>query len=117
MNNNMTCPKCGSNKRVKSGFMNGKQRYLCKYCGCNYTGGRNGYPDSVKHEAIRHYLEGVGFRGIERLLGVSHMSVINWVRQEAKKLEKVEKKEEKVEVIELDELCVNFKKTSGSGPQ
>ena len=106
--NNIKCPKCGSDKRVKSGFMKGKQRYLCKNCGCNYTGGRNGYPEEVRREAIRLYLEGVGFRGIERLIGVSHMSVINWVKLEAKRLDKVEKKEEKVEVLELDELCVSF---------
>ena len=39
------CPKCGKKEKVKNGFMKGKQRYKCKCCGCNYTGGRNGYPD------------------------------------------------------------------------
>ena len=33
----MQCPKCGSKERVKSGFMNGKQRYKCKSCKCNFT--------------------------------------------------------------------------------
>jgi transposase-like protein len=27
--------KCKSENRVKSGFHRGKQRYLCKNCGCN----------------------------------------------------------------------------------
>ena len=62
------------------------------------------------------YLEGNGFRRIERILKVSHVSVINWVKEAGANLEKVPKKDEKVEVLELDELCVN-KKTSGSGPQ
>ena len=63
------------------------------------------------------YLEGNGFRRIERILKVSLVSVINWVKKAGVKLEKVPKKDEKVEDLELDELCINFKKTSGSGPQ
>ncbi len=63
------------------------------------------------------YLDGNGFRGIERILQVSPISVINWAKKAGAKLEKVPKKDEKVEVLELDELCVNFKKTFGSGRQ
>ena len=98
MKREIKCPKCGSEKRVKSGFNNKKQRYLCKECGCNYTGGRNGYPEHIRKKAIELYLEGNGFRRIERILKVSPQN-------------------EKVEVLELDELCVNFKKTFGSGQQ
>ena len=76
------CPKCGRKEKVKNGFNRGKQRYKCKNCGCNYTGRKNGYPDEVKQEAIRYYLEGIGFRRIERLLKVSHVSVINWVKKQ-----------------------------------
>ena len=117
MDKEMKCPKCGSEKRVKSGLKNKKQRYLCKECGCNYTGGRNGYPEHIKQKAIQLYLEGNGFRRIERLLKVSHVSVINWVKKAGAKLEKAPKKEEKIEILELDELCINLKKTSGSGRQ
>ncbi len=39
MENEMKCPKCGQTERTKSGFHKGKQRYKCKFCGCNYTGG------------------------------------------------------------------------------
>lgn len=38
--------------------------------------------DDVKENALRHYAEGVGLRATERLVGVSHNSVINWVKQE-----------------------------------
>jgi transposase-like protein len=69
------CPKYGSDKKVKSGFMDRKQRYLCKNCDCHYTGGINGYLESIKIEAIRYYLEGIGFRQIERLLKVGRVSV------------------------------------------
>jgi transposase-like protein len=90
------CPKCGRKEKVKNGFMRRKQRYKCKNCGCNYTGGRNGYPEDVKQKAIKYYLEGNGFRRIERLLHVSHVSVINWECQKAiaKPKEKWYKKKE-----------------------
>ena len=70
------CPKCGQKEKVKNRFMRGKQRYKCKNCGCNYTGGRNGYPEDIKQKAIKYYLEGNGFRRIDRLLHVSRVSVI-----------------------------------------
>ena len=111
------CPKCGRTEKVKNGFMRGKQRYKCKNCGCNYTGGRNGYPEHVKQKAIKYYLEGNGFRRIERLMHVSHVSVINWVKQLASKIQRIPKKSETVDVLELDEMCVNFKKKYGSGQQ
>ena len=108
MNKDLKFLKCGSEKRVKSGFNNKKQRYLCKKCGCHYTVGKRGYPEHIRRKEIQLYLERNGFRRIERILKVSHVSVINWVKKAGAKLEKVE-------VLELDELCVNFKKTSGSG--
>ena len=111
------CPECGSKEKVKNGYNRGKQRYLCKECGRNYTGTKNGYPESTKREALKYYTEGMGFRQIERLMHVSHVSVINWVKKAGAKLEKIRPKNEKVEVLELDELCVNFKKTFGSGQQ
>ena len=40
------------------------------------------------------------------------MSVINWVRQLASKIQKIPKKSEKVDILELDEMCINFKKKS-----
>ena len=38
------------------------------------------------------------------------MSVINWVRQLASKIQKIPKKSEKTDILELDEMCINFKK-------
>ena len=117
MDKELKCPKCGSEKRVKSGFNNKKQRYLCKKCRCHYTVGQHAYPEHVRRKAIQLNLEGNGFRMIERILKVSHVSVINWVKKAGAKLEKVPKKHKKVDTLKLDELCLNFKKTSGSGPQ
>ena len=118
MEDKKICPKCGREEKVKNGFNRGKQRYLCKNCGCNYTGTKNGYSEAVKQEAIKYYMEGMGFRRIERLLHVSHVSVINWVKKAAKKICENEcKKETRSDIIELDEMCISFKKTSGYGQQ
>ncbi len=35
----MLCEKCNSNEIVKNGKVRGKQRYLCKKCGYNFTEG------------------------------------------------------------------------------
>ena len=110
MESKMKCPKCGQMEKTKNGFHRGKQRYKCKCCGCNYTGGKNGYPNHIKQKAIKYYLEGNGFRRIERLMGVSHVSVINWVKQFASKFKNIPKKCEKVDILELDEMCVSSKK-------
>ena len=89
---------------------------MCKNCGCNYTVGQRGYSEHIKRKAIQLYLEGNSFSKIERILKVSHVSVINWVKKTGAKLDEIHKKDEKVEVLELDELCINVK-TFGSGPR
>ena len=111
MEEKIKCPKCGRAERTKNGFHRGKQRYKCKNCGCNYTGGAKGYPEHVKQKAIKYYLEGNGFRRIERLMHVSHVSVINWVKKAAEGIRKSRKfKQKKTNIFELDEMCINFKK-------
>jgi DNA-directed RNA polymerase specialized sigma24 family protein len=44
------------------------------------------------------YASGVGFRAIERATGISHNTVINWVRQERKRLSDVSQSEENSEI-------------------
>ena len=79
-------PKCKGEKKAKNGLKNGIKRYKCKTCGYNYTKSTpHGYPIEVKREALRYYLEGIGFRRIERLLGVNHTEVIYWVKNQVKK--------------------------------
>ena len=81
----MQCPKCGSKERVKSGFMNGKPRYKCKSCKCNFTqSNKRGASFHTKLQALRLYLEGMGFRAIGRIIGVHNVIVLNWVRRMGK---------------------------------
>jgi transposase-like protein len=61
-------------------MMNGKQRYRCKTCGFNFTTGFRGKPMEVRQQALKLYLEGLGFRAIGRILDVSNVTVLNWVR-------------------------------------
>jgi len=102
--------------------MQGNQRYKCKDCGFNFTiikKGR-GKPDAQKRLALHMYLEGMGFRGIGRVLKVSNVAVLNWVRDFGEKVKELRKTEkpEGVEVMELDEMWhfIQKKRTSfGSG--
>ncbi len=102
----MKCPKCAATERVKNGKMNSKQRYKCKSCGCNYTqSSKYRIPLEKRTQAIELYLEGTGFRGIERLTAVSHVTVMRWVKALEDDIEKFRKQDDKpIDVIELDEL-------------
>ena len=50
------------------------------------------------------YLNGMGFRGIERVTGVHHTTIINWVKQVGKLLLDAYNPEVIPEAGELDEL-------------
>lgn len=77
------CPKCDSYKSVKSGIVNDRQRYKCKNCGYFFTVSKLGKSIDNYYviKALQLYIEGVSYREIERILGVSHVSVMNWVKK------------------------------------
>lgn len=79
----LQCPNCQSSKNVKSGIIKDRQRYRCKSCGYHFTVQKIGKKiDSYYvNKALQLYLEGLSYREIERLLGVSHVSVMNWVKK------------------------------------
>ena len=87
----MDCPKCSCSISVKSGKIKDRQRYKCKGCGCNYTVEikSTAKPNSLKKQALHLYLEGLGFRSIGRILGVSNVSVLNWIRDLGKKVQEL----------------------------
>ena len=91
---------------VKNGCSrHGRQRWLCREC--RKTSGERDHrrvEPAKRASALAHYLEGVGLRATERLVGVSHNAVMNWVLEEVagKALAKV--KPEEVEWVEADEL-------------
>lgn len=77
------CPSCGSEDYVKSGIVSQRQRYKCKKCNYFFTVNKVGkkIDDYYVNKALQLYLEGLTYREIERILGVSHVSVMNWVRK------------------------------------
>ena len=50
------------------------------------------------------YLNGLGFRAIERVTGVNHNTVIRWVKKSAVALPNAPRREEIPEITEIDEL-------------
>lgn len=77
------CPKCDKSIVSKNGIVNDKQRYKCKNCGYNFTVEKLGKNIDSYYviKALQLYIEGVSYREIERLLGISHVSVMNWVKK------------------------------------
>ena len=102
----MKCPRCNSNKYSKNGHKHGKQRYICKDCRRQFveTPNRPGYSDEVKEKCLTLYVNGLGFRAIERCTGVNHNTVINWVRQRGERLSDAPDAEEIPQLAQLDEL-------------
>jgi transposase-like protein len=80
----MKCPHCDSQRLSKNGHRYGKQRYICKDCGKQFLESYSpkGYGDKIKQQCLQLYSDGVGFREIERQTGVSHNTVIYWVKQQ-----------------------------------
>lgn len=77
------CPQCQSDSIVKSGVINKRQRYKCKSCNYFFTVNKLGKKIDQYYvtKALQLYLEGLTYREIERILGISHVSVINWVKK------------------------------------
>ncbi len=72
---------------------------------------------SVKKQALQLYLEGLGFRSIGRILGVSHVSVQRWIKKFGQELEAL-KSENEISIVEMDEMHTyigNKKNIAGSG--
>jgi transposase-like protein len=63
-----------------------------------------GYPQEVKKQCLHIYLEANGFRRIERLTGVSHNTLINWVKEARNSLSTEPDYDEIPEIAQIDEL-------------
>jgi insertion element IS1 protein InsB len=103
----MECPECRASKIVKNGRIKGKQNYICKDCGRqfidNYEAHR-GYPPQIKQQCLSMYVNGMGFRAIERVTGVHNTTVLDWVKQVGENLPDYYNPEQVPSVGELDEL-------------
>jgi AcrR family transcriptional regulator len=78
----MMCPACQSDRVAKNGRQQGKQRYICRECGRQFLDRYNqrGYPQEIRQKCLDLHAQGIGFREIERQMGVDCNTVINWVK-------------------------------------
>jgi len=113
----VSCKKCGSVSHVKNGVINGVingiQRFKCKDCRCNFRNvdGRQKPQNELKKVlAVLLYSCGkTSFCRIAKLLGVSDVCVLKWIRQVANALPEHEISGSVVDV-EFDELWHFVKK-------
>jgi transposase-like protein len=119
----MECPECKSTHINKNGHKKGKQNYLCVNCGRQFIDAyksHQGYAPSVKQDCLKMYVNGMGFRAIERVSGVHNTTIMDWVKKVGEILPDYYNPEQIPQVGELDELetFVGSKKIrSGSGQQ
>lgn len=111
------CKKCESKNIIKNGIVRDKQRYHCKECGYNFVIGDKRTNDNIKAKkalAVMMYSLNKGsFRGIARILGVSHTLIVNWIKEAGNNLPNPEIPDTVTE-IEFDEMWhfIGSKKTN-----
>jgi transposase len=111
----IVCKRCQGTDYVKRGTVRNLQRYTCKACGYNFTNTPlRGKPPAMKALALMLYAMGnMSFCSIARILGVSDVAVLNWVRNEARQLPEPAVTAETV-IITLDEMWHFLKKRLAS---
>jgi transposase-like protein len=102
----MKCPRCASTHIRKNGKKHGKQNHICVNCGRQFIDSyeQQGYPEEIKKECLEMYVNGSGFRAIQRVKKVHHTTVINWVRELGKTLPNSPEYNEIPEITQVDEL-------------
>ena len=58
----------------------------------------------LKQLCLKMYVNGMGFRAIERVTDINHNPIINWVKQVAQNLPDAPQEQEIPEITEVDEL-------------
>ena len=101
------CPKCESEQIIKSGIIKNRQRFKCKNCQYNFTVSKLGKEIDSYYvvKAIQLYVEGISMREIERVLGVSHVSVSNWLKKYNIKAPEKYEYHPTYKVLSHNELC------------
>ncbi len=90
----------------KNGKKSGKQNHICVRCGRQFIDSyeQQGYSEEIKKECLEMYVNGSGFRAIQRVKKVHHTTVINWVKELGKTLPDSPECTEIPEIAQVDEL-------------
>ena len=77
------CPKCQQQNVIKSGIVKERQRFRCRDCNYYFTVKKLGkqIDDYYVTKALQLYLEGLSCREIERILGISHVTISSWIKK------------------------------------
>lgn len=104
----MKCPRCASIQTQKNGHRQGRQNYRCKTCGRQFVESQiqKGYSSEIKQICLRMHKNGMGFREIERITGISHNTIINWVRHVALLTDDEKNDPQTTDDSELERLAV-----------
>ena len=102
----MKCPDCSGTHIRKNGHRQQKQNYICVTCGRQFLEayGHRGYSDEVKRLCLIMSVNGMGIRGISRVTGIAHTTILNWIKQSGSHLPDSYDPDEIPQVGELDEL-------------
>ena len=107
----INCRHCDS-RCVKAGFeKNGKQKYQCKSCGKKQVAiySYNGYDLNLKNNIASLLKEGVGIRGISRLLGISTNTVMKKIKEMGKEINHQKKPQHLEKTLNLLEIHPSWK--------
>ena len=111
----LVCKKCSSDHFVKNGYVQSRQRYRCRSCGYNFTdtAPRGVHPALRSLALVLYGLGGVSMNKIAKMLGVSTVAVLKWIRQEGSQIKDPVPQTESG-VVMMDEMWhfVNGKKKS-----
>ena len=121
---NIKCKYCNTKRINKCGKQNNKQRYLCRDCKRTFIiepdtrYKYDKYNLELRKLAITMYMNNVGIRSIERILKVSNVLILNWIKNIGKNIERIinnndiEKKKNKknINILEMDEFYSYVKK-------
>ncbi len=101
------CKKCGSNKNIKSGKVNHKQRQECKECGCHFMEGEERTNEKIKaKKALYVLLYSLGkcfFRMLAKIFNTYLSLVYRWAKEASEKLPEYQI-DENITEIEFDEM-------------
>ncbi len=108
-----SCPNCSSEDFIKSGIIKNRQRYKCKKCNYYFTVNKVGkkIDDYYVNKSLQLYLEGLSYREIERILGISHVSIMNWIKKYAIKRPYKSNYHPTYKILNATELVLYFQNT------
>jgi transposase-like protein len=74
------CPRCGSRRLIRLGFVACWQRWRCKRCRYHFTRSEgHGTPEPTRRAAFSLYGYGLSFNTVAHLLGTTAPSALRWV--------------------------------------